>query len=191
MDRKPLPLSLLVMAVVAGLFGVGLAILILSGSNPNAQGLITALPTSSRGLLRQGAPAPDFTLDRLGGGESVKLSSLRGKPVMINFWASWCPPCLEETPALIEAYKQLKGENLDVEFVGIGTNDESANLQKFADNNKVPYTLVEDPDGKVSDAYGVLGMPTTVFLDGNGVVQRVWNGAIRKEQVVEIVRGLR
>ncbi len=98
---------------------------------------------------------------------------------------------IEETPALIQAYDELKREGRTVEFVGIGTNDEVDNLKKFAANNTVSYVLVADPDGKVSDAYGVLGMPTTVFVDSSGIVRKIHTGAIKKEQVLEMVRGLK
>jgi peroxiredoxin len=189
-ERKPFPTGLMVIAVVAALMGIGLAVLILSSNNAAQSGAVPVIPASSRALLREGLPAPQFTLNNFAG-QPVTLEDLQGKPAMINFWASWCPPCLEETPALIEAYNDLKRDGVNAEFVGIGTNDDKANLVKFAENNAVPYIVVEDPDGKVSDAYGVRGMPTTVFLDSAGVVQKIWNGPIKKEQVIEIMRGLK
>jgi thiol-disulfide isomerase/thioredoxin len=108
----------------------------------------------------------------------------------VNFWASWCPPCLKETPALIEAYNELKAENPNIEFVGVGTNDEKANLVKFAENNNVPYVMVDDSDSKVSDAYAVRGMPTTFFIDSAGIVRTVVNGEIKKDKVLELMRSL-
>ncbi|MCS6848683.1 MAG: TlpA disulfide reductase family protein [Anaerolineae bacterium] len=189
-QKRSFPFGLILLGAAAALVGVGLALLVLSSSSAAQQRGLPILSSSTRALLREGAPAPEFTLKTLDG-RPVTLSDLRGKATLINFWASWCPPCLEETPALIAAYDELKRTNSNVEFIGIGTNDDRANLQKFAENNRIPYIIVEDPDGKVSDAYGVLGMPTTVFVDGNGVVRRIWNGAIKKEQVIEIMRGIR
>lgn len=189
-QKRSFPFGLILLGAAAALVGVGLALLVLSSSSAAQQRGLPILSPSTRALLREGAPAPEFTLKTLDG-RPVALSDLRGKATLINFWASWCPPCLEETPALIAAYDELKRTNPNVEFIGIGTNDDRANLQKFAENNHIPYIIVEDPDGKVSDAYGVLGMPTTVFVDGNGVVRRIWNGAIKKEQVIEIMRGIR
>ncbi|MFC1464283.1 MAG: TlpA family protein disulfide reductase [Candidatus Brachytrichaceae bacterium NZ_4S206] len=188
--KRSFPFGLILLGTAAALVGVGLAVLVLSSSSAAQQSGLPILSPSTRALLREGTPAPEFTLKTLDG-RPVALSDLRGKATLINFWASWCPPCLEETPALIAAYDELKRTNPNVEFIGIGTNDERANLEKFAENNRIPYLIVEDPDGKVSDAYGVLGMPTTVFVDGNGVVRRIWNGAIKKEQVIEIMRGIR
>ncbi|GIV84846.1 MAG: alkyl hydroperoxide reductase [Candidatus Roseilinea sp.] len=189
MRTRSFPFGLILLSAAAALVGVGLAALVLSSSAARENGLPILSP-STRALLREGAPAPEFTLKTLDG-RPVALSDLRGKVTLINFWASWCPPCLEETPALIAAYEELKRTNPNIEFIGIGTNDDRANLEKFAENNRIPYIIVEDPDGEVSDAYGVLGMPTTVFVDSSGVVRRIWNGAIKKEQVIEIMRGMR
>lgn len=193
-ERRPFPTGLVVIAVIAALMGIGLAVLILSSNSATRSSSPPIIPASSRALLREGLPAPQFTLNELSeetAPGSVTLADLKGKPVMINFWASWCPPCREETPALIEAYNDLKREDVNVEFVGIGTSDDKANLLKFAQNNAIPYIVVEDLDGKMSDAYGVRGMPTTVFLDSAGVVQKIWPGPIKKQQVIEIMRGLR
>jgi len=190
MHEKSSPSAFILLGAAAALVGVGLAVLVLSSSSAAQQSGLPVLSPPTRALLREGAPALEFTLNTFDG-RPVSLSDLRGKPTLINFWASWCPPCLEETPALIAAYNELKRTNPDIEFIGIGTNDGQDNLRTFAENNRIPYLVVTDPDGKVSDAYGVLGMPTTVFVDSSGIVRRIWNGAIRQEQVVEIMRGLR
>jgi peroxiredoxin len=187
----PRQIAPLVLGAVGILVGVGLAVLILSSSTTQPANLPTLSSSSaSTSRLRVGAPAPDFTLSTFDG-QTVSLSALRGKRVLINFWASWCPPCLEETPALIAAYDELRRSDPNIEFIGVGTNDDPENLRKFAENNRIPYLVVDDSSSEVSDAYGVLGMPTTVFVDSSGVIQRIWNGAIKHSQVVEIMRALR
>ncbi len=185
----PRQIAPLVLGAVGILVGVGLAVLILSSSTTQPANL-PSLSSASTSRLRVGAPAPDFTLSTFDG-QTVSLSALRGKRVLINFWASWCPPCLEETPALIAAYDELRRSDPNIEFIGVGTNDDPENLRKFAENNRIPYPVVDDSSSEVSDAYGVLGMPTTVFVDSSGVIQRIWNGAIKQSQVVEIMRALR
>lgn len=182
MKEQRFPVSLVALFAISTLVGVGLALLVLSSGGAPSAG---ANP-GSRSVLREGGPAPAFTLRDLNGNE-VSLTELRGSVVVINFWASWCPPCLEETPALIEAYETLRAEGHSIVFIGIGVNDDPENLRRFAQNNRIPYPVVEDTDNAVSDAYGVRGLPTTVFVDSRGVVRRVWNGAIRKERVLEIV----
>jgi peroxiredoxin len=186
--RRP-PFGLIAILASAFIIGAGLAFLVLSSNNASNGGMI-AIPTSSRTLVREGMPAPQFALNTLDG-KPVALADLKGKPVLVNFWASWCPPCLEETPALIEAYNELKKENPNFEFVGIGTNDEKANLVKFAANNNIPYLVADDADGKVGDAYAVRGMPTTFFIDSAGIVRSVWNGEIKKDKVLELMRGMK
>jgi peroxiredoxin len=180
------PLALLVLFAGAILFGVGAAFIILSYTQQDTT--ITSVPLGASALLREGKPAPQFTLKTLDGAQSISLADLRGKTVLINFWASWCPPCIEETPDLIAAYAQLADPN--VVFVGIGLQDENANLRTFAADNKISYLVVEDPDGKVGDAYGVRGMPTTIYIDSDGIVRKIVNGAVRKDAVVEQMTAL-
>ncbi len=187
--KRNLPLGLIIILVAAFFVGIGLTLLVLSNSSAPNSGMI-AIPTSSRTLVREGMPAPKFALNTLDG-KPVALADLKGKAVLVNFWAAWCPPCIEETPALIAAYNELKRENPDIEFLGIGTNDDRANLVKFAENNQIPYLVLDDADGKVSDAYAVRGMPTTFFIDSAGIVRTVWNGEIKKDKVLELMRGMK
>ena len=183
MEAKPkgrFPASILVLVAIAALFGFGMGYIIIS-SQPSSDNPIIVLPTSSLQPVGLDKPAPEFTLNTLAGAP-VSLKDFRGKRVLVNFWASWCPPCVQETPDLVAAYKAL-GDN-SIAFVGIGTQDETAKLKKFADDNQVPYTIVEDPKGKISDAYGVIGLPTTVLIDGNGIVRKVFTGPVTKDQVI-------
>jgi cytochrome c biogenesis protein CcmG, thiol:disulfide interchange protein DsbE len=183
---KRSPLALIVLLLGAVIFGVGAALLVLSYTQQDVT--VSAVPMGSSSLLREGKPAPEFALKTLDGARTVTLSELRGKKVLINFWASWCPPCVEETPALIEAYKTLNDPN--VAFVAIGMQDETANLQKFAIDNGIPYIVVEDPEGKVGDAYGVRGLPTTLFIDSNGIVRGIVNGAVKRDKVIDMITGM-
>ncbi len=188
-QRSSFPAATLIVVVISALIGVGLALLVINANQAATQSPGVLAP-SMRMVLREGAPAPTFTLRTLDG-QTVALADLRGKPVLINFWASWCPPCLKETPALIAAYETLRAEGREIAFIGIGVNDDPQNLRRFAENNQIPYFVVEDSDGSVSDSYGIRGLPTTVFLDSQGIVRRVWNGEIRKDTVLEIMRSLR
>lgn len=113
-----------------------------------------------------GRPAPDFTLPLFTGG-TLNLHSLRGKPVVLNFWASWCVPCREETPLLV---RLLKIYGPRIVFVGVNVEDEDQDARRFLGQYHVDYPAVRSSDERVVIAYAVMGLPTTVFIGADGVV---------------------
>lgn len=180
---RPRPIGLLLLIAGALIFGLGMAALTLARPRDSASVPLSSVPA---GGLRVGAQAPLFSLKTLDGARTVSLAGMRGKKVLLNFWASWCVPCIEETPALIKAYKELADPN--IVFVGIGLQDDPDKLRAFAAANAIPYLVLEDPDGKAGDAYYVSGMPTTIVIDAGGVVRTIWSGAIKREKVLELLR---
>ena len=189
MEKRRIPTTLIVLLVFS-LFGVGAAALVVGASNTQLTNS-TANNTPTRRVLRENTPAPDFTLTTLEGA-TIKLSDYQGRRIMLNFWASWCAPCLAETPDLVSAYNNLlkQGES-DILFVGIGVNDDIQNLRKFAENNRVPYLIVNDPTSVVADAYGVIAMPITVFIDEKGLVYRKFIGAVKQQQVMDVFKEMK
>lgn len=119
-----------------------------------------------------GRVAPDFTLPTVTG-ESVQLSALRGKPVVLNFWATWCGPCQREMPALEAASQHYAG---DVVFLGVDQGEELAVVAKYLDELGITFTVPLDSDMEVGDRYQVRGMPTTFFIDAEGVIRHLWVG---------------
>ncbi|HLW58875.1 MAG TPA: TlpA disulfide reductase family protein [bacterium] len=115
-----------------------------------------------------GRPAPDFSLPLLSGG-TLSLHNLRGKPVLLNFWASWCEPCREEMPLLVRLHRSYGPRG--VEFVGIDTEDQLADARKFLGQYHVDYSIVRVASEQLMDAYSIPGLPTTVFIAPNGIVQ--------------------
>jgi cytochrome c biogenesis protein CcmG/thiol:disulfide interchange protein DsbE len=124
------------------------------------------------GSFGDGAPpvgraAPDFTLP-LFSGDMLSLHSLRGKPVLLNFWASWCAPCREEMPLLVHLHK-LYGPR-GIEFVGVNVMDRAKDARKFVEQYHVDFLLVQASDERLMEAYAIPGLPTTVFIGADGVV---------------------
>ena len=131
---------------------------------------------------RVGALAPDFELSDVRSNKPLKLSSLRGKPVLVNFWGTWCPPCREEMPALEKIYEKVKGQ---VEFLGVsmGPRDEPMGVNQFVKLNNYTWTFIHDTDSSVSINYQVTGIPSTFFIDKNGVIRSIHVGGAASEDL--------
>lgn len=130
---------------------------------------------------------PDAELARLGDPGSLRMSSLHGKPSVVNFWATWCPFCVEEMPSLERVHQEVGG---DVHFVGINLEDEDELALKLANGTGVTYQLVKDPRGAYFDAVGGRGMPTTLFVDADGSIVHRQVGPITGQQLRVLVDDL-
>jgi cytochrome c biogenesis protein CcmG/thiol:disulfide interchange protein DsbE len=113
-----------------------------------------------------GGPAPAFSLRRLDTNGTLALASLRGKPVVLNFWASWCVPCKGEAKMLEDAWQRYRSQG--VVFVGINWHDVKSDARRFLDHHGVTYPTVLDGSGSITDRYGVVGVPETYFIDRRG-----------------------
>jgi cytochrome c biogenesis protein CcmG, thiol:disulfide interchange protein DsbE len=134
-------------------------------------------------LARGGAPtAPAFTLERLDGKGDLSLESLRGTPVVLNFWASWCSPCKDEAPLLEEASKRWAGK---VAFVGVDVKDFRGDARRFIERYGVTYPNVYDGKGSTIGRYGVTGYPETYFIDAEGRVRYRIAGPVEDAEDVD------
>jgi cytochrome c biogenesis protein CcmG/thiol:disulfide interchange protein DsbE len=132
--------------------------------------------------------APPLSLPDLGG-RKVSLSSLRGRVVAVNFWATWCVPCQLEISELAAFWR----ENHDRCFEMLGVAEESGSpdqIARVASGLHIPYVVLVDGDGAVAESYRVPGYPRTYVIDADGRVRRVFDGAIRKEELKAAVRPL-
>jgi peroxiredoxin len=123
---------------------------------------------------RIGNPAPDFTVhdsDR-----SVTLSQLKGQVVVLNFWATWCPPCIEEMPSLVEMQQRMKAKGVTVLAVSVDVDQNS--YQRFLKDHNVNLLAVRDGEQKSNQLYGTFKFPETYIIDRNGVVRRKFIGAV-------------
>jgi cytochrome c biogenesis protein CcmG, thiol:disulfide interchange protein DsbE len=120
-----------------------------------------------------GRPAPAFALKEVGSGRTIDLAALRGKPAMINFWATWCMPCYQEHPVLVDNARLFGSQ---VQFVGVVFNDDEASISKFLHERGSAYPTLLDAQGKTAIAYGVGGVPESFFLNRNGVIVAKFSG---------------
>lgn len=120
------------------------------------------------GAPEVGQPAPDFQLPRLDGRGTIRLSELRGRPVVVNFWASWCNPCRQEFPLLRAA--RAKHRRAGLEVIGISYRDIPSDARAFARSENATWPLARDPGGAVAAGYGVRAIPQTFFVGRDGIV---------------------
>ncbi|MDG1840220.1 MAG: TlpA disulfide reductase family protein [Dehalococcoidia bacterium] len=137
-------------------------------------GLITSGQIAEIGLS-----APDFLLIDALSGEEIKLSNYIGKPIILNFWASWCGPCKIELPEL-QALQIKHGDDLIILAVN-GDRESREQIQYFGSKFNLTFNLLRDPKKEVTKAYGVWGLPKTLFIDRDGVIQKQYTGSINQE----------
>ncbi len=117
--------------------------------------------------------APNFSLAVLrpnSGKSTLSLSSFKGKPVVLNFWASWCDPCKEEAPLLENAWKRLQAQDKDIVFLGIDFEEPGNAGISFLQRYHITYPAVSDANGSVANKYIVTALPQTIFINRNGIV---------------------
>ena len=121
--------------------------------------------------IGRGSRAPDFTLERLGSEEPVRLSDLRGRVVLVNFWATWCKPCEDEMPAMQRLYEQLAGPSF--ELLAVSVDEEPGEVERFRDRLGVGFPILLDPQQRAAHAYQTFRFPETLLVDADGsVVER-------------------
>ena len=145
-----------------------------SGSNPGG----LAVNNEFGQVSIDAEAARDFSLELMDG-QTLTLSELRGKVIMLDFWASWCPPCRQEAPALAQVYREFQGQ--PVEFIGIDIWDRPSDAREYVDLFDVPYPNNIDSQGIVAIDYGVKGIPEKIFIDPNGVISKKFVGPINAD----------
>ena len=123
---------------------------------------------------RIGSNAPDFTVQDAD--RSVTLSQFRGQVVVLNFWATWCPPCVEEMPSLVEMQRRLKVKGVTVVAVSMDVDDKA--YRQFLKDHNVNLLTVRDPNQKSNTLYGTFKFPETYIIDRKGVMRRKFIGAV-------------
>jgi peroxiredoxin len=139
-----------------------------------------ASPESSEAVV--GELAPSFQLQDFDG-QSVALGNLRGKPLLLNFWATRCPPCRSEMPYIQQVYDEWSGKGLVVLAINIG--ESSAKVKEFMQSYGLSFPVLLDTNDKVARIYNIRYIPTTFFIDGDGIIQVKIIGAFPNEAAIE------
>jgi cytochrome c biogenesis protein CcmG, thiol:disulfide interchange protein DsbE len=140
------------------------------------------------GFTRENAPAPQFQLPLLERHGDLQLSSLAGRPIVMNFWASWCTNCRQESPAIAKVAEAVGSK---VRFLGIDTEDEQGAALKFISKYGITYQVVSDVNEVVAAKYGVPGLPTTVFISATGKrILGIYIGALTAASLTSILHRL-
>ncbi|HYI08608.1 MAG TPA: redoxin domain-containing protein [Thermoanaerobaculia bacterium] len=168
MNRTVLLVGVIIAAILLGVLFLGL------GKNPNA---------IRSPLIGKAAPA--FALREVGTGRIIDVTQLKGKPVVLNFWATWCGPCWEEHPILVANARMLQP---NVQFLGVVFQDEESKILSFLNQRGSSYPTVVDDKGKTAIAYGVGGVPETYFIDANGVIAEKFSGPMNADVLQEHLR---
>ncbi|MDA8387595.1 MAG: TlpA disulfide reductase family protein [Nitrospiraceae bacterium] len=127
---------------------------------------------SARTAEAAAAKAPDFSLKTVNG-KAYALSAYRGKPVLLNFWATWCPACREELPSLVKLARKYKGK---LQVLSVSIDSPAGPLKEYLGNHPLPFPVLSDPNREVAfDLYAVFGLPATFLIDKNGnLIERVY-----------------
>jgi cytochrome c biogenesis protein CcmG, thiol:disulfide interchange protein DsbE len=131
-----------------------------------------------------GSPVPDFPLRRLDG-TNQQLSDLKGKPRVINFWATWCAPCKKEMP-LFEKYSKKYADELVI--LGVNSEEDASAIKPFIKEMQTTFPIALDEDGKISDSYFVRDLPYTFFIDRDGILRAQHLGLLSEEQLVRYLQ---
>ena len=118
--------------------------------------------------LKKGLPAPDFTLPGLDG-KMVRLADYKGKVVLLNIWATWCPPCVEEMPSMEELYQKLKAEGFEILAVSMDISGAQA-VRPFMEKHKLNFPALTDTEGAVKSLYQTTGVPESFIIDKDGII---------------------
>ncbi|SDI69128.1 thiol-disulfide oxidoreductase ResA [Alteribacillus bidgolensis] len=136
--------------------------------------------TGEEPAVKEGDTAPNFILTTMEG-EEVELEDLRGQGVFLNFWGTYCPPCVDEMPYMDNHYQDFKDRGVEILAVNVGESDLA--IERFVDRLDLTFPVLKDKNKSVMDRYGVGPLPSTYLVDENGEVKRILTGAMTEEDI--------
>jgi cytochrome c biogenesis protein CcmG/thiol:disulfide interchange protein DsbE len=184
-QRKARIIVVTLIGAVAVLVALGVALGIQGIRSGDGPGSSLGIANEPAEALADGSMAPDFSLPALDGSGNIVLSELRGDVVVLNFWASWCVPCRREAPALQAAWEDYRDRG--VQFIGVNHQDARASAQAYERELGITYPSVFDPAGDVALDFGLLGLPTTLIVDGDGRIAYRFTGYLEERSLREAI----
>lgn len=163
---------------------VSLLLLLVGACSAFPFNALTSVGGSRSTTVKIGEIAPEIDLPSMTG-EQITLSKLKGQPVLVNFWATWCGPCRQEFPSLVRKYKQYQDQGFVV--IGVNTEDENSDegVLTFMRNTLVNFPIVRDRDLKLEKAYRINGLPTSFFIDRKGIVRDIVVGGPMTDEFLD------
>jgi peroxiredoxin len=131
-----------------------------------------------------GKTAPDFQLKSLAG-ETISIGELRGRPVLLNFWATWCSPCRHEMPFLQEVFEDEDWQKRGLVIVAVNLGETAPAVRQFMEANRLSFTVLLDTEGKVGALYNTAAIPTTFFIDNGGIIRGIQRGAFMQRPDID------
>ncbi len=186
--KKKIPIALLFRLAGAGVITVGLFIILsLIPMSPATPEISTqGTPAANQITARVGTPAPDFTLTAVNG-DDCSLSSFRGKIVVINFWATWCPPCRAEMPELAAFYRETAEQSGGPVLLAVNLTAQEKSIEAvrdFVEQENIPFPVCLDRNSSVSDLYNIVSIPTTIIVGTDGTILAKKSGAVTLDWLV-------
>ena len=157
-------------------------VLLVTACSAGSEPLDGESPTAPVEGAQIGNLAPDFQLQNVDR-QTVSLGNLQGKPVLINFWATWCPPCRDEMPYIQEIYEEWSDKGLVVLAINLG--ESSSKAEEFMQSYNLSFTVLLDTKQDVAQRYNITGIPTTFFIDKDGIIQDKVIGAFQNKAQIE------
>ncbi|KOY16198.1 peroxiredoxin family protein [Paenibacillus xylanivorans] len=189
--------NIIVIVILLGLVGWG--IYDTSKKNDERQASLASSEQAMEGIddsslsigINQGNIAPDFELNSLDG-KSFKLSDFRGQKVIVNMWATWCPPCRAEMPDMQKFYDKYKDENTSVIAINMTTSEKSVDrIPEFLDEFGITFPVLLDKQNKIGEIYQVYALPTSYIIDSQGIIQQKVTGPMNYEMMEKLVKEIR
>lgn len=172
--------------IAIALILIGLGVVSLFWLGPQS----TGRSSSSAGQFAQqpgNSPAADFSLTSLDGTQ-VSLADYKGQVILVNMWATWCPPCKAEMPTINAFYESHRDDGFVV--LAVNSQEGAATVRNFIESNGFSFPVLLDPNGEVMDRYHVRALPTSFIIDRNGMIQHIQSGEISTQQLTKIVEPL-